>query len=340
MEKLKPITDKEWLEVNEFNRNLRDEFIKNSVELSNDTLKAYNSNIAIWFNWVKENLNNKKHIDIKSIEFKKYQNWLVGLNHSSSDVYNKRAAISSLNNYILLYYEDDYPTFRNFITKAVKKPEKAFVHDKVPPTKEELQMMIDKLENSDIKDKYMKIAYLKFTFETGCRRSETMQVLKNIVNSKAIIKKKMVKLEDGTEEEKEIKYYLTPKIRCKGSGKTGKERKLKFSDYSMDAFKKWLEIRGEDDCDYMFVTRYEGKVKQVSKTTFNLWGKDVFTPILGRRFHPHILREARATSIVVEEGHDIEKAQKLLGHTSSETTRIYVIKDDDDEESDDLFMED
>lgn len=338
MEKLKPITDKEWLLVNEFNRKLRDEFITNSVELSDDTLKAYKSNLAIWFNWVRENLNNKRHIDIKSIEFKRYQNWLTNLGHSSSDIYNKRAAISSLNNYILLYYEDEYPTFRQFINKGIKKPEKAFVHEKVPPTKEELQMMIEKLEESNIKDKYMKIAYLKFTFETGCRRSETAQIRKDIIDAKPIVKTIQVKNEDGIEEEKEVKYYLTQKVRCKGRGKTGKIRQLKFSDYAMDAFKKWLEVRGEDDCEFMFVTRYDGQVKQVSKTTFNLWGKDVFTPILGRRFHPHILREARATSIVVEDGKNIEAAQKLLGHQDSSTTQIYVIRDDDDDDSDELFI--
>jgi integrase len=185
----------------------------------------------------------------------------------------------------------------------------------------------------------MKIAYLKFTFETGCRRSETMQIRKDIINAKPKIKSKTVKNEDGIEEVKEIKYYLTPKVRCKGHGKTGNVRPLKFSDYSMDAFKKWLEVRGEDDCEYMFVTKYEGEIKQVARTTFNLWSKGVFTKLLGRRFHPHILREARATSIVVEEGRNIETAQKLLGHKDSTTTRIYVIKDDDDEESDELFME-
>ena len=156
----------------------------------------------------------------------------------------------------------------------------------------------------------------------------------------SIVKTKVIKNEDGTEEEKEIKYYLTPKIRCKGRGRTGKVRRLKFSDYSMDAFKKWLKERGEDNCEYMFVTRVKDNVNQVAETTFNTWCTDVFTPMLGRRFHPHVLREARATSIVVEENKSIEAAQALLGHESSETTRKhYVIKQDDEEDSDELFMQ-
>ena len=337
IKRLPPITDEEWMLCNEFNRKLRDEFIANSTELSPQTIRTYKSNLAIWFNWVRENLNNKKQTDIRSIEYLRYQNWLVNRGVSSSDVESKRSAISSLNNYILLYYELEYPTFRNFINKGVKKPEKSFVNEKVPPTKEELQIMIEKLEESNIKDKYMKIAYLKYTFETGCRRGETVQLEKDIVNAEPVIKTIIVKNEDGTEEEKEVKYYWTNKCRCKGKGRTGKIRRFKISDYSMDAIKKWLEVRGEDDCPYVFATRYDGNIQQVSPTTFNNWASGIFTELLGRRFHPHALREARATSIVVEEGRDIKAAQRLLGHESSTTTEIYVIKDDDDDETDELF---
>ena len=324
---------------NEFNRNIRDEFLENSTELSPKTLKAYYSNLQIWFNWVRLHCDNKRQIDIKSKEYLKFQNWLVNKNHSSSDVSNKRSAISSLNNYLMVYYEEEYPTFRNFINKAVKKPEKSYVNEKDPPTKAEMIMIIEKLENSSIKDKWQKIAYLKFTWETGCRREESRQLLKDTIYAKPITKTVKVKNEDGVEEEKPVKYYLTAKIRCKGKGKTGNIRRLKFSDYAMDALKKWVEERGEDDYEFMFVSKSKDGVKQVGESTFNQWGSNCFTKLLGRRFHPHILREARATTIVVEDGKNIEAAQRLLGHSSSETTKIYVCKEDDEEESDELFID-
>lgn len=337
MERLQAITDNEWLLCNKFNRDLRDEFIDNSTELSDKSLKAYKSNLAIWFNWVRENLDNKKQIDIKPREYLKFQNWLLNKGHSSSDISNKRSAISSLNNYIVVYYADEYPTFHNFINKSIKKPEKAFVHDKIPPTREELEMMIKTLEESQYKYKKEYIAYLKFTFETGCRRAESMQILRDIVNTPLITKMVKTKDEDGNDTEKEAKFYLTPKIRCKGKGKTGKVRQLKFSDYSMDAFKEWISER-DDDNQYMFITKHKGVYKQVSESTFNGWGKNIFTPILGRRFHPHCLREAVATDIVVGQGKSIEAAKALLGHESSETTKIYVCGVDSESESDELFI--
>ena len=339
MKRIPEVTDEQWEQVNEFNKFIYDDYFANNIELAPKTTKAYKSNLKIWFRWVKDNLGNKPQTEIRGLDFKRFQNWLIGLEHSSSDISNKRAAVSSLNNYIMVYYESEYPTFRNFINSSIRKPEIAYVNEKKPPTIAEMEMMIEAIENSNIKDKYEKIAYLKFTWETGCRRAETMQIMKDIVDTEPTIKMKTIKNEDGTEETKEIKYYLTPKIRCKGRGKTGKVRKLKFSDYSMDAFKKWLEERGEDDCPYMFTTKYNGVVKQVGETTFNAWCTDVFEPILGRRFHPHILREARATSIVVENHQSIEAAQALLGHEDSSTTRRhYVIREDDEEDSDELFM--
>lgn len=338
MEKLPPITEEKWEQVNEFNKFIWNDFITNSTELSPETLKAYYSNLRIWFVWVLDNLGNKQQTDIKPLDFKRFQNWMIGRGCSSSDITNKRSAVSSLNNYIDIYYRDDYPAFRNFVNKSIKKPEKSAVHEKIPPTKAEMQMMIDTLEASNRKNKKELIAYLKFTFETGCRRAETRQILKNIVQTPAITKMVKTKDEDGNDIEKEARYYLTPKIRCKGRGVTGKQRQLKFSDYSMDAFKEWLADRGEDDNEFMFTVKYGGVIKQVEKETFNNWSTTIFEPILGRRFHPHILREARATASVIEEGKNIEAVKALLGHESSTTTRGYVCGLDDEAEADELFV--
>jgi len=331
VEKLQPISDLEWNEVNEFNRFIWDDFLTNSVELSPKSRKSYYSNLRIWFIWVKDNLNNKSQLEVTPLEFKRFQNWLVNRGCSSSDVYNKRAAISSLNNYIEIYYQSDYPTFRNFINKSIKRPPKAFVHPKEPLTKAEFEHLISELEKQE---EWQKIAYLRFTLESGCRRAESRQILKDIVDSKPISKTKTIQNKDGSEKEEHITIYQTPLIRCKGKGTTGKVRKLTFDEETMVAFKKWLEVRGDDDCPYMFVTKYGGKVNQISESGFNSWSRNTFEHILGRRFHPHLLRESRATQAVVEEGKDIETVKTLLGHESSETTKIYVIKDDSDDVTD------
>jgi site-specific recombinase XerC len=327
-DKLPEVTDEQWQKINKFNREITKEFLQESTQLSPKTLIQYTSCLRIFFWWVYENCGNKSLLDIKSRDFLKYQNFLVRRELSSSAIRLKRAAISSLNGYIITYYEDDYPTFKNFITKKISAPPKADVHEKRPMNAEEWDMLIKNLEE---REEWQKIAYLKFTYSAGCRRAETRQLLKEVVNYPLIEKEIEVKNKDGITEKVISRKYITHEIRCKGKGRTGKVRKLQFNIEAMEAIKKWLEIRGEDDIPYVFVTKYQGQLKQVSEGIFNDWCKNDFSKVVGRRVHPHQLREKRATDLVVVEGKSIESAQSLLGHESSATTKIYVIKDNDDE---------
>ena len=54
------ITEEEWLQVNEFNRRMVDDYLSNQTHLSPQSLTAYKSALRIFFVWVKDNLNNKK----------------------------------------------------------------------------------------------------------------------------------------------------------------------------------------------------------------------------------------------------------------------------------------
>lgn len=333
MRKLAPITDSEWAEVDEFNRFIWDDFLTNSTELSPHSRKAYSSNLRIWFVWVKDNLNNKRQTDITSLEFKRFQNWMVNRGCSSSDIYSKRAAISSLNQYIEIYYQNEYPQFRNFINRSIKRPPKVAVHEKEPLTKEELDNLISTLrERGDL----CKLSYILFSYETGCRRAESAQIMKDIVDAKPIVKQVVITDEDGNEQTVESIKYMTPPLRCKGAGAAGKRRSLVFGQETMDAFKEWLEQRGEDDCPAMFITKYGG-IRAASPETFNSWAQSTFSKIVGRRVTPHDLRRTRATIAITEEGKDIRSVQKLLGHESSETTEIYIVRNNEDD-LDELFI--
>lgn len=328
------VTQEMWNSINPFNKRIAEEFLNESTHLSKQSMKQYPSALKHFFWWVKTECNDKQLTDITSRDYLRYQNYLTRRGLSERGIKFKRSVVSSLNQYVMLYYEQEYPTFKNFVTKQIKVAETGFVYKKLPPTKEELDLLYKKLEEME---EWQKIAYLKFTFSCGCRREESRQIKKDIVNAPKNIKTIKVKDENGKEIEVESISYKTPEIRCKGKSEIGKPRKLQFDEEAMIAIKKWLEVRGEDDCPYLFVTKYGGKIKQVSETTFEDWCSGLFSDIIGRRFHPHILREARATDLVVNQGKNIEVAQKLLGHNSSETTNIYVIREDSDD-ADEAFI--
>lgn len=329
------VTDEMWQQVNEFNRNMVKEYLESSVHLSPKTLEQYRSALRIYFWWVKETLNNKLNIEIKSREYLRFQNWITNLGLSESAIRFKRSTISSFNQYIMLYYEDEYPTFRNYITKQIKVEPTGKVYKKEPLTPEELDLLYKELEK---RHDWQKIAYIKFTYASGCRRAETAQLLKEVVNYSPIIKTVKIKDKDGKDIEVEIIKYKTGDIRRKGKGRKGKVKPLEFNQEAMDAIKKWIEERGEDDCLYVFVSKGEkGEYRQINMQSFNDWCTEVFAKIVGRRITPHLFRTSRATNGVVYEGKSLESMQKLLGHESSETTKIYVVKDDEDD-SDEAFV--
>lgn len=322
--KIEDVTEDDWSQVNEENRKIVAEYIRESTQLSPQTLKQYMSGLRIYFNWVRENAENKPFYLLKSRDYLMYQNYLVRNNMSSSAIKFKRSAVSSLNNYVELYYADEYKDFRNYVTKGIATPPPSFVHEKEPLTIEEYNNLCSKLEEKEL---WQELAYVKFSFATGARRAEVRQLLKEITTYEP----KIISTENG-----DVKTYLTHPLRCKGRGVLGKVRRLQFDQDAMDAILKWLSVRGDDSCHYVFALKKNGQYEQTAEATFNSWAKSYFEPIVGRRFHPHLIRETRATTMVVENGKDIKSVQSLLGHKSSTTSEIYIIRKDEND-ADDAF---
>lgn len=325
------VTDEYWdNNIDEENKMLIEDFLSQQSHLSPATLKQYKSALRIFARWVQDiNIpKGKKIYELKPRDALRYQNWLVkDVGLSSSGVKLKRSAVSSLCGYIEVFYEDDYKDFRNIFTKSVPNVTKSAKKEKIPLTTKEIDKLIKELKK---RGEWQKLAYLLFTYVTGCRREESRQLLKEVVTYEKYIDKQ------GNEK----KYYLTHTIRAKGKGEEGKPRKFKIDDKAMDALRKWIEYRAtlvdDDNCEYMFVSKTKDGYRQLSANTFNLWCEEFSKILGGRPVHPHLFRSSRATNAVVEEGKDIKSVQRLLGHESSQTTEIYVVRDDADDD-DDLY---
>lgn len=329
------ITEEEWLEVNEFNRNMVNDYLNNQTHLSPQSLISYKSALRIFFIWVKNNLGNKSCIDIRKKEFLRYMNWLANRGFSEAGIKFKKSSVSAFNKFIENFYDEDYPMFRNYVTAEMQVPKTGKVFEKNPLTPEEIDHLCSVLEE---REEWQKLAYVKFTYSTGCRRAETIQLLKEVVNYEPKRKTVTIIDEDGKEQEAESVSYKTHDIRCKGRSSAGKIRKLQFGQDVMDALKKWLEVRGDDDCPYVFVVKQKnGETRQLSANVLNDWCIGEFSGIVGKRTTPHNFRRSRATNLVCYDHRALETAQKLLGHESSETTQIYVIREDSDD-ADEAFI--
>lgn len=313
------VTEQEWAEVNKFNREIVEEFLENMQHLSPATLKQYESGLKIFMRYIKDYEDNVQITELKPRNALKYQNWLIKEGLSSNGIKFKRACINSLFQYLEVYYLDEFPHIRSIFSKAITAPPNSPVRKKEPLTVDELEKLIDTLTK---REEWQYLAYLLVSYETGARREEVRQLKKEIATY---------------DKPKGKGFYMTHPVRAKGRGDKGKVVRLYFGDRAMDAIKKWLEVRGDDDCPYLFVVKTGNKAKQVSASTFNYWCTNIFSPILdGKVCFPHLLRSSRATNLVVEEGKDINAAKKLLNHESTETTSIYIVRDET-EDLDDIF---
>lgn len=315
--KIKPVTDAEWKEVNSLNRKITERFL-NQLQLSPQTLKQYKSAIQIFFRWVKENEDDLPIHKLKPRHAMEYQNYLINAKLSPNSVKFKRSVVSSMCGYFEVFYGEDYPAFRNIYNKNIPNVTKQPVREKIPLTKAEYELLCDELEKQE---KWQMLAFLKFTYSSGCRKGEVHQLLKEVTHYD--------KAKDKLGNYKT--FYMTHNLRTKGKGIEGNVRKLSFDENAMNAIKKWIEVRGEDDCPYVFVNKTkQGKVTQLSKGTFNYWTTNLFSKIVGRHVFVHLIRSTRATHLVVDDNKDIKTAQQILGHADSSTTEIYIVRDESD----------
>lgn len=324
-ERVEEITDERWSAVTEFNRRLVDEFLMESVQLAPSTLVQYKSSLRIFYVWVDEVLQGKKAYEIKRRDFLRYQNSLIRRGLSSNGVKLKRAAVSSMNGYLINFYEseEEFATFRNFV-EGVAQPSPNIVYEKIALTVEEVQMIKDTLLEDE---EYQILAAFSVMYDSASRRSEFIQ-----------LKKDIVELEELKTKEGELSgIYRTPLIRAKGRGEQGNPVPLFLSKEAMEHVKLWLEHRGEDDCDHIFVSRQGGEYQQIHATTVNYWFTEIISDIVGRRVNPHIVRASRSSHLIKQNEGKLNQAQRLLNHSSSEITDAHYNLNEDEDEIFDMF---
>lgn len=316
--KIVGFTDEEFDRlVDPITKELVDDFLRQSQK-SDQTLKQYKSGLYIFCKFVHDELKNKPVAELKIRDALRYQNKLVDLGLSDSAIKFKRSVVSAFYLHIEAFWSDEYPDVRNIFTKAVPNVGNEKKKEKIPLTSSEIKKLTQHLIETK---KWQQLAYLTYTYQTGCRREESRQLKKEVVDYKKYVNPK------GEEKN----YYLTHTIRAKGRGKAGKVRRFQFGEDAMVALQHWIEERGDDDCEYMFVSkdRETKEYKQIKADTFNAWCTQ-WGKFLGKKVHPHLLRSSRATNSVVEDGKDIKAVQQLLGHNSSSTTEIYVVRNEED----------
>jgi len=314
------ITDEMWSKVRQEHRDLVKEYLDVSTHLSPRTKTQYESGLRHFFWWVYEVLNDKPLNKISKRDFMRYMSFLSNRGLSSSGMGFKKSAVSAFNIYIEnIIAEDDkdtYGSFRNF-TRGLQPIPKNQVYSKEAITPEEYKLILDVLKEDD---NYLGMAWVATAFNTGARRSEIIQFKTEILNYPML---------EGQN------YVMSHTVMGKGRA-GGKPVEYMINTEVLKYMKLWIEKRDYEH-EYIFTTKYDGKIDKMSESWANTFCSDVLSDIIGRRINPHIFKASAITNLL-EQGVPMNLVSKYVAqHNDISTTQSFYDLRDFEEEKGQIF---
>jgi len=255
--------------------------------LSQNTVKAYETDISAFINWIKENTKLKLK-DIKEENINKYISYLFELNLKSSSVNRKISSIKSL--YMFLVKKN---ILKNSPVNEVISPKQ----EKYLPfsmSEDEVDKLLNSPKPSNKIEKRDK-AMIEMLYATGMRISE-------LVNLK-------------------ITDIDTQRCVVKVLGKGSKERLIPFGEAALESLNAYLSDREESTSKEIFLSNRRTKISRIA-----FWHRIklyLSRENLKNSISPHTLRHAFATHLL-NRGADLRSVQLLLGHSDLSTTQIYT----------------
>ena len=299
-------TNEKFKLVNEYNKEiLKDWKLQLESEgKSETTIKVYMHNVKVLFVYILEELDNKPISELKKKQFRNYILWLKEKGLGSERIKNLKSASSSMLNFACEDedYEDDIGV--NYISK-LKPIAKESRREIIFLTNEQVEIIYNELM---ARKNYRDALLVAISYESLARRNEIFQ-----------LKKDWIRLDSN---------MTTNKV----TGKRGKKFPIFYFDKSKEAYKKYMEIRDDDNED-LWVDK-NGK----SMSYENLYDRIVeCRKILEDKtgeylpFGNHSFRHSGANSYKKGEHwamkgkeFSLDELQALMNHSDISTTQSYL----------------
>ena len=326
----KVFNETDWEKVLDFNKEVLQDFIMEYKQQQKkpSTLKQYYNDGRIILIYILHNCGNQSILDLTKKNFRKFSLWLTEEKGMSSARANRM--MSCLRS-ILTFCEndDDYEYDQNFAAKVKGVPNES-VREIVFLSDDEVAQMIDVLLD---REEYQKATLLSLLYDSGGRKNEVAQVEKH----------------SFLDETKNCTNIVV--------GKRGKKFPLLYFSKTKKCAKLWLEQRGEDDLNSLWILRKKNDPeykKEISSDTIYSWiigmhdlYTDLFPEGTAATFSPHSLRHSCLESFSIGEhyvckelgmegGFPLEKLRLIANHESIETTQNYL-KDKSSQELENMF---
>jgi integrase/recombinase XerD len=314
-------SEEEWILVNSENKEIMIDFLEEYKQrkIKPTTLAQYQNDLRIILLYIKRFCENKLIFDLVKRDFRKLSIWLNDECGMSSARTNR---VMSCCRSMLTYCEDNEEySYNQNIAKKVKGLPKERVHN----DDEDFFMTFGQIMNIrqkllDMKELQLCVLHM-LLFDSGARRNEIQQVKK---------------------------YDLICKNKTNNVvGKRGKIFPLVYLEDTKELIKLWLEERGEDKIDSLFIigkgdNKREASYENIYEMVMRI--RKIFSDMEGRELNvfPHSWRHSRTECLLQGEDKRIldkdglprkfslEQVQVFLHHENPATTQSYAKNHDED----------
>lgn len=307
--RLKIFNEEVWKQVNTESKTILDDYILElrSKKKSDGTIYQYAADIKAFLCWVHDNLKNKSILELKKRDFRKF--FLFLEEKSPARINRVQCSIRNLLEFCT-QDDDEYEEYEINIMRNIKGLQKEKVREIHFLTNEQIEQILEYLLQ---KGQFQKALYLSISYESAGRRNEVHQVLKN--------------------------NFINDNKTNVVQGKRGKKFSLLYFSKSKEIAKLYLNQRGDDDIDSMWVVGKDETKKPASYETLYNWTmsfRDIFKTVCKEEinFNPHSLRHsalenyADGTHYVLKEMGkdklDIKILKVLANHSDISTTESYL----------------
>ena len=266
------------------------EYISVERRYSPNTVISYEKDLKDFSKFL---LETEAHQDFSKVDKKIIRNFMVELSEHQISKRSINRKLSSLRSFFLFLLK--VGEIKSTPLENIQSL-KFYAEKQIPFSKEEM----DHLEVLDVQPKngsLLKELIVETLYQTGMRRAEHCNLL----------------FENVDFSQKEIKVI----------GKGNKTRIIPVSDSLLQRFEMYLEERKPlKDNDIYFFVNEKGK-KLYDKFVYSAVNSYLSLVTSKTKKSPHILRHSFATH-VLENGAEISKVKKLMGHSSLASTQVYT----------------
>ena len=266
------------------------EYISVERRYSPNTVISYEKDLKDFSKFI---LETEAHQDFSKVDKKIIRNFMVELSEHQISKRSINRKLSSLRSFFLFLLK--VGEIKSTPLENIQSL-KFYAEKQIPFSKEEM----DHLEVLDVQPKngsLLKELIIETLYQTGMRRAELCNLL----------------FENVDFSQKEIKVI----------GKGNKTRIIPVSDSLLQRFEMYLEERKPlKDNDIYFFVNEKGK-KLYDKFVYSAVNSYLSLVTSKTKKSPHILRHSFATH-VLENGAEISKVKKLMGHSSLASTQVYT----------------